>query len=99
MYSDLGLLHRHPILLELYTNEFTPLVKAQHGSVENYLRESLGPWKEVLPSSEFCWKNGMECKVKLNDWGYALPLNVSYASLSFFSPSHKALSFSTCTTR
>lgn len=73
--SDLGVFHRHPTLLDLYTFEFTPTVIRDHGSVEKYLIKSLGEWNH-LPESEIVWNRKLETKIKLNDWPYALPREV-----------------------
>lgn len=79
--SNLGVYHRHPVLLELYEKSFTPLVKQQYGSVEKYLIQSLGTWNQSIPSETKWWTREMETKVKLNDWGYALPREVVYVPL------------------
>lgn len=43
--------------------------------------KSLGSWNQLIPIQQKWWTREMETKVKLNDWGYALPREVVYVRL------------------
>ncbi|KAM0789712.1 hypothetical protein ACM66B_006570 [Microbotryomycetes sp. NB124-2] len=82
----LDVLRRHPSLEILYTTHFNPLIKAEYGSTEAYLRMQLG-WPlstSTTPSSSFTrresewWTSADEAVVRRNDWAYGVPSEVQH---------------------
>lgn len=56
-------------------NEFNPLIRRTFGGVEAYLRMQLG-WVEGAEEPAY-WSRGDETKVRVNDWGYSVPNDVT----------------------
>ncbi|KAL8280459.1 hypothetical protein RQP46_007107 [Phenoliferia psychrophenolica] len=83
---DLGALKRHPDLEKRYL-QFNALVRAQHGTTEDYLRVQLG-WnaedgdemrRKALERGEGdWWKRDSVVQVRRNDWAYGVPADVGH---------------------
>ncbi|GAA5959757.1 hypothetical protein JCM21900_006371 [Sporobolomyces salmonicolor] len=71
----LAALKRHPQLEALYTGQFNPAVKLAYGSTEAYLRKQLGWGPDQQKQGQY-WERTGDTRVRLNDWGYAVPRDV-----------------------
>ncbi|GAA5886415.1 hypothetical protein JCM16303_002528 [Sporobolomyces ruberrimus] len=88
--GDLGDLTRHPVLEELYTSSFNPLIKQTYGSVETYLRTQLAfdnpststieekEWWDSQEATRKSKRGGSQARVRKNDWGYSIPKGVEH---------------------
>ncbi|GAA5820650.1 hypothetical protein JCM10212_004318 [Sporobolomyces blumeae] len=80
--GDLADLERHPVLERVYAEEFNPLIRERYGSVENYLRRQLGwderPRRRDDEDPREYWTRLDDHKVRINDWGYAVPKDVQH---------------------
>ncbi|KAK4702152.1 hypothetical protein P7C70_g4076, partial [Phenoliferia sp. Uapishka_3] len=84
---DLGALRRHEDLEALYIGAFHPLVRAEYGTMENYLRGQL-KWsaeegeqerkKAVERGEGEWWKKNSVVNIRRNDWRYGVPAEVEH---------------------
>lgn len=89
--SDLGALHRHPVLEELYIQHFNPRVRAEFGSTEAYLREKLGWYakdgarereKAIERGEGEWWRRDSVVNCRRNDWSYGIPAEIECVRVS-----------------